>query len=79
MDETALIALGVLMEEASRLEQTEDFALTEGQLVDREWLSETRVDRHVDAPLRSDKRPAKKRRILEDNTSDDSDTEYYDS
>ncbi|EPE27805.1 hypothetical protein GLAREA_04596 [Glarea lozoyensis ATCC 20868] len=79
MDETALIALGVLMEEATRLEQTEDFVLTEGQLIDRELPSETRVDRHIDAELKPNKRPTKKRRIVKDHTSDNSNSEYYDS
>jgi hypothetical protein len=65
MDETALIALGILMEEALQLEQTADLALTEGRGVeDHDVLFEASFDRTPATILSSDytDRPVKRPR-----------------
>ena len=60
LDETALIALGVLMEEASRdiLGQTGDLVFTAG-----EEATESVPDKPSTQRLRSKGRPSKKRRV----------------
>lgn len=64
MDETALIALGILMEEASlaRLGKTGDLAFTEGEQLSVPPAKDIDREERI-----FKKRPAKKRRL--DNTS----------
>lgn len=58
MDETALIALAVLLEEQSQLNQTSDLALTEPQLLDNETLFHSEESKDL-----KDRRPYKRQRI----------------
>jgi hypothetical protein len=59
MDETALMALGILMEEALQLDQTGDLALTEGRLTNGD---EEDLDPKPITNSRSDHRPVKRPR-----------------
>lgn len=66
MDETALIALGILMEEVSHLDKTADFAFVEG-----EEIYESRLNMVGGHPARVSGKPkgpsSKKRRIDKSN------------
>lgn len=69
LDETALIALGILMEEVSRLGKTSDLALTEGETVELPVQLDDFHSRTLQAkftPPRPRKRSKKKRRIHTD-------------
>lgn len=69
LDETALIALGILMEEVSRLGKTSDLTLTEGEAVELPVQLEEVHSRTHEAkvtPPRRRKRSKKKRRIHTD-------------
>jgi hypothetical protein len=80
MDETALITLGIVMEEVSHLGHTADLALTEGQSIDDGWLPQRSGDRAAHARLGSDKRLVKRRRINDSsNRNSSSSTEAYES
>ncbi|CAG8975246.1 hypothetical protein HYALB_00007946 [Hymenoscyphus albidus] len=66
LDETALIALGILMEEASHLAKTSDLALTEGETVGlpaQSAKSDSRLHETITAPPGPPERSKKKRRI----------------
>lgn len=71
LDETALIALGILMEEATRdtLGQTGDLAFTEGQEIDASCMTSSRDHARSRVPSVStvppEGRPSKKRRLDE--------------
>lgn len=69
LDETALIALGILMEEVSRLGKTSDLGLTEGEIVDLPIQLEdihSRTPQAKVTPPRPRKRSKKKRRTHTD-------------
>ncbi|TGO40628.1 hypothetical protein BHYA_0034g00480 [Botrytis hyacinthi] len=73
MDETALIGLGILMEEASReiLGETGDLTFTEGEEFNTNTLGRGRRSRTgsiVSSPLEA-KRPAKRRRVDDDHSN----------
>ena len=80
MDETALIALGILMEEACHLGQNAELALTEGQEIDHDFLSQRMSSEQPDiGRSRSRKRPSKKRKIKIISTSDNHSIEDFES